>query len=114
MKKSVANSDHYFWGAGCEGWHLAATKNLSVIEEVVPPGASEIQHFHHRAEQFFYILEGVATIELSDKTIELSCGEGLSVPVRCGHRLTNSGSKTLRFIVVSTPPSHGDRTVLEE
>jgi hypothetical protein len=29
--------------------------NLSVIEERMPPGASEVRHFHTNAQQFFFI-----------------------------------------------------------
>jgi mannose-6-phosphate isomerase-like protein (cupin superfamily) len=37
--------------------------NLSVIEERMPPGASEVGHFHRNAQQFFLILSGQAIME---------------------------------------------------
>ena len=30
------------------------------------------------------------------------------------HRLSNEGSEDFLFVLVSTPPSHGDRVVVEE
>ena len=31
------NAEHYRWGHECDGWHLVKDKNLSVIEEFMPP-----------------------------------------------------------------------------
>ncbi len=49
---SVANAEHYTWGANCDGWHLVRTPELSVIQERVPPGGRETRHLHTRARQF--------------------------------------------------------------
>ena len=38
---SRENAEHYRWGVDCDGWHLVRDKNLSVIEEFMPPGAAE-------------------------------------------------------------------------
>ena len=53
---SIKDAPHYTWGDLCDGWHLAKTDALSVIQERVPHGAAETRHFHNRAEQFFYVL----------------------------------------------------------
>lgn len=54
---------HYPWGENCHGWHLVKTDDLSVIEELVPPGSFEARHYHKQSTQFFYVLSGVARIE---------------------------------------------------
>ena len=106
---SRAHAAHYVWGESCNGWHLLATEGLSVIEERVPPGASEVRHLHARAHQFFYVLAGEATLELGGRTLVVAPGEGLEVPPGVAHRLLNAGAAELRFLVISAPPSHGDR-----
>ena len=53
---SRANARHYLWGGACDGWHLLAGDDLSVIEERMPPGTAEQRHSHVRARQFFYVL----------------------------------------------------------
>lgn len=106
---STENSDHYLWGTGCHGWHLAASDNLSVIQERVPEGASETRHFHNKAEQFFYILSGIATLEVSGNIHTLHPNEGFHIPAGVAHTLSNEHEEDLEFLVVSTPPSHGDR-----
>src|ERR1051326_903317 len=55
---SRENAEHYRWGVDCDGWYLVRDKNLSVIEEFMPPGTAEIRHHHQHAQQFFYILSG--------------------------------------------------------
>jgi mannose-6-phosphate isomerase-like protein (cupin superfamily) len=106
---SIKNGDHYLWGADCHGWHLVASKNLSVIQERVPQGASEIRHLHNKAEQFFYILSGIATLEVSGDINVLQPNEGFHIPAGVAHTLSNEHEQDLEFLVVSTPPSHGDR-----
>jgi len=106
---SIANSEHYLWGNNCDGWHLAASKNLSVIRERVPSGSSENRHLHKSAEQFFYVLSGIATLEVDGKIYTLQPGEGYHVPAGMAHTLSNEHEQVLEFLVVSTPPSHGDR-----
>jgi len=61
----------YAWGRGCTGWELADEDALSVKQESMPPGTSERWHFHEKALQVFYILEGVATFETGTGTIKV-------------------------------------------
>ncbi|MBB6183943.1 cupin domain-containing protein [Oleiagrimonas soli] len=105
---------HYRWGEVCDGWHLLAGDDLSVIEERVPPGASETRHRHTRARQFFYVLEGEATMELEGVEHVLRAGQGLHVPPGATHCLRNASEAAVRFLVVSAPKSHGDRETVAE
>ena len=106
---SRENAEHYFWGGKCDGWHLVKTPGISIIEERVPPGGAETRHVHARSEQFFYVLAGTATVEADGRVHELHSNEGLHIPAGKPHRLSNRCGENLSFIVVSVPPSHGDR-----
>lgn len=106
---SIKNGKHYAWGGNCDGWHLASSENLSVIQERVPTGSSETRHLHHKAEQFFYILSGTANLEVSGVMHTLNPNEGFHVPAGIAHTLSNKHDEALEFLVISTPPSHGDR-----
>ncbi len=103
------NAEHYNWGDNADGWHLLKTDNLSVIEENVPPGGAEQRHFHHQSQQFFYVLSGVASIEIDGEIFEVSTGNGIHVPSKANHQLMNKGSANLKFLVISQPKSIGDR-----
>ena len=78
----------------------------------MPPGTAEVRHFHHVAQQFFYVLRGVATFELAGETLQLGPGEGIQVAPGQAHQLRNESGEALDFIVVSTPHAHGDRVVV--
>ncbi len=108
------NAEHYSWGNGCDGWHLLKRDDLSVIEERVPPGKSEVVHYHEHARQFFYVLKGTATLVFETENIVLREREGVEVPPKVPHQLRNDSSEVLEFLVVSTPKSHGDRIVVKE
>lgn len=109
MKVSIENTEYYLWGGNCEGWHLAKSDCLSVIQERVPSGGSEIRHYHRKSEQFFYVLSGVATLEIEGSTHQLNPLQGIHVPAGNRHQLRNDNQEDLIFLVISTPPSHGDR-----
>ena len=106
---SKNNADHYIWGNICDGWHLAKSKGLSVIQESVPSGCSEIKHLHQQSEQFFFVLSGKATLEADENIYVLEKHEGLHIPANIAHQLKNNDKSDLVFLVISTPPSHGDR-----
>ena len=110
---STNTADHYKWGgdlgADCDGWHLVKTSNLSVIEELMPPGTSERRHYHLRARQFFYVLDGVLTLEVDGQHFVLQTGEGIEVSPGQPHQAYNQSAAPVRILVTSQPPSHGDR-----
>jgi quercetin dioxygenase-like cupin family protein len=108
---SIANAEHYLWGQACDGWHLLATDDLSVIEERMPPGSYELRHFHTSARQYFYVLDGQVTLELDGVTHRLQRGEGLHIPPGLAHQMRNDSGADVRFIVISAPKAHGDRVV---
>jgi len=109
---SIRNAEHYVWGDGCDGWHLLAGDDLSVIEERMPPGAAEQRHRHARARQLFYVLEGEAVLEMEGAAHVLRPGEGLHVPPGAAHQMRNDSGADARFLVVSAPKSHGDRVAV--
>ncbi len=106
---SKATAEHYVWGKGCDGWHLVRNPQLSVIQERMPAGTAEVRHFHHRAQQFFYVLAGTAVMEVESRSIVLTAGEGIWIPAGTPHQMRNDSDDEVHFLVISQPPSHGDR-----
>lgn len=109
---SVANRDtceHYRWGDGCDGWRLVDADDLSVIEETMPPGTTEVRHRHVRARQFFRVLAGELQIEVEGKTATLVAGDGLEVAPGLAHEVRNTAPITAHFLVVSSPTTRVDR-----
>lgn len=108
------NAEHYIWGGDCDGWHLLKSPALSVIQERVPPGRREVRHYHQHAHQFFYVLSGIATLEVDGRILKVGPRQGCSVPPKVPHQLSNEEAEDLEFVVVSAPLSHGDRVEVGE
>jgi mannose-6-phosphate isomerase-like protein (cupin superfamily) len=66
---SRENAEHYSWGNLYDGWHLLKSSGLSIIQELVPAGGSEDKHYHLHSHQFFFVLNGEATMEINDTRI---------------------------------------------
>jgi mannose-6-phosphate isomerase-like protein (cupin superfamily) len=106
---TTKTAEHYSWGDGCDAWYLVKNDRLHVIQERMPPGTSETRHLHHRAQQFFYVLKGEATLEVNGDALLLRAHEGAWVPAGTPHQLQNLSGSELEFLVTSEPPSHSDR-----
>jgi mannose-6-phosphate isomerase-like protein (cupin superfamily) len=76
---------------------------LSVIEECMPPGASEVRHFHRNAQQFFFILSGQAMMETNRERILLLAGHGIAIPPGTRHQFRDHFEEPVRFLVISQP-----------
>ena len=106
----TTSGERYQWGSASEGWHLLNRPELSVIQERVPPGDRERRHFHTKARQFFYVLQGHAVLEVDGARLDLVAGQGVEVPPGVPHQFMNDSQSAVTFLVVSCPHSHGDRT----
>jgi len=104
-----SSAEHYRWGEQCEGWHLVQSDVMSVIQEHMPPHSSEVRHCHSRARQFFFVLSGRATVEVDGERQTLESQQGLEIAPGKAHQMFNESELALSFLVVSCPPSHGDR-----
>jgi len=106
---SRENAEHYRWGVDCDAWYLVKDKQVSVIEEFMPPGAAEVRHHHERAQQFFYILTGEVLMEINGENVLIPAGSGVRILPGTRHQIRNPSCSPVRFLVISQPPSHGDR-----
>src|SRR5579859_2408073 len=106
---SKRTAEHYAWGDRCDGWHLVKNPQLSVIQERMPAGTAEVRHFHHHAQQFFYLLAGEAVMERDGRLLVLTAGDGIWIPAGQPHQMKNESGAEVHFLVISQPPSHGDR-----
>lgn len=112
-KINKQNAEHYLWANNCHGWHLIKQPELSVIQEEMPPNTSEVRHYHKHSRQLFFILSGEATIEVDGRRQVLQAHEGLEILPGQAHQVFNESQQNLEFIVVSQPPSHGDRILCD-
>ncbi len=106
---SSENAEHYVWGENCDGYFLLKRGEVHIIEERMPPGTSEQAHWHERSRQLFYVLEGDLTMRFEGGDVQVPCGSALEIEPGKLHQASNESGAEVRFLVVSVPPSHGDR-----
>jgi mannose-6-phosphate isomerase-like protein (cupin superfamily) len=109
MKTSKATAPHYKWGAMCDGWFLENSPERTIIHERMPPGTIEARHYHRGAKQFFFILGGIATMEMEGKLVKLQPHEGVTIEAGVLHQIKNESNEAVEFLVISTPSTKGDR-----
>jgi mannose-6-phosphate isomerase-like protein (cupin superfamily) len=114
MKRSKANTERYTWGKDCAGWHLLKTSSLSVIQELMPSGTTEQKHYHSKAQQLFFILNGRASFEVEDEVFQVDKDESFYIEPGLKHRIWNDQGEDLNFLVISEPASHEDRINCEQ
>lgn len=111
---SVANANQYGWGDNCQGWNFLDTDELSVKQELMPPGTAELLHFHKYAQQFFYILSGEATFWIEGQTFVVRSNQGILITPGVKHRIANYKEEDLSFVLTSQPSTKNDRFNCEE
>lgn len=106
---SKKTAPHYEWGQGCDGWRLADSDTLSVIEERMPAGASEVRHRHAAACQVFYTLSGELRFEIDGDDLLAKSGDAVRIPAGVPHRVwTADDGPGATFLVISQPTTRGD------
>jgi mannose-6-phosphate isomerase-like protein (cupin superfamily) len=112
MVISIQNAEHYVWGDSCDGWRLLKRDDMSVIQERVPAGGTEVKHYHNTARQFFYILDGEGLMIFEDNQVVLHKGEGVEIAPGVSHQFKNQSDADVHFLVISVPSTRGDRVNL--
>jgi mannose-6-phosphate isomerase-like protein (cupin superfamily) len=107
-------AEHFTWREVCDGWYLVNQPDrLTVLQEYMPPGISEVRHLHCQAYQFFFILAGTATLEINGQYMYLHPFEGAAIPPSVAHQMRNVSDAPLEILVISRPNSRDDRVLLD-
>lgn len=107
-KINKATAENFQWGTGCQGWHLLANDDLTVAQEIMPPNSMGVEHYHEVCQQFFYVLEGEASIVIEGTKHILNPGDGILISPGALHQIRNDSSNDLHFIAISSPNSFND------
>lgn len=90
----------------------SAIRNQSLAEARLGPGQSTTPHYHPRAEEIYYILEGAGRMQLATDVRMVRPGDAIAIPPNVAHQITNSGGDTLRFLCCCAPCYEHEDTVL--
>lgn len=75
---------------------------MTILEITEPPNGEGPLHVHHTEDEGFWILEGSATFEVGDQTIEARAGDYVFGPRDIPHRYT-TGPDGCRMLFIFTP-----------
>jgi quercetin dioxygenase-like cupin family protein len=75
---------------------------MTILEITEAAGAEAPLHVHHREDEGFWILDGDATFEVGDQTIEAHAGDYVFGPRDIPHRYT-VGPEGCRMLFLFTP-----------
>lgn len=89
-------------------------KNQSLAEARLPPGGSTTPHYHKRAEEIYYILEGEGRMCIGEDIRGVVHGDAIAIPPARTHQINNTGSGVLKFLCLSAPCYEHEDTVLTE
>ncbi len=94
-----------WWGDGLAEVKATAADTdgqMTILEITEPPNKQAPLHVHHKEDEGFWILEGSATFEVGDETIEARAGDFLLGPRDIPHRYT-TGPDGCRMLFIFTP-----------
>ena len=87
----------------------APVQNQSLAEARIAAGNTTQRHFHRVAEEFYFILEGTAEMEIDGTTQTVNPGDAILIPPGAWHQITASKEAPVRLLCCCAPPySHED------
>lgn len=75
----------------------------SLAQETLPPGCAVTPHRHRQIEEIYYIVSGSGLMTVGDETREVEAGDAVYVPRGQRHTLENTGSDSIKLILVCGP-----------
>lgn len=90
----------------------SAIRNQSLAEARLPVGSATAPHYHPRAEEIYFLLEGRGRMQIEADTREVGPGDAIAIPPGVRHQITNVGPNTLRFLCCCAPCYEHEDTVV--
>ena len=81
----------------------ATAGEMAVWETIVAPEAGPPLHVHYAEDETFYILAGIFSITLGDRSIVASPGATMFLPRGIPHTFRNIGGTVGRILCMATP-----------
>ena len=92
----------------------SCSRNQSLAEARIHPGASTQEHFHRLAEEIYYITHGRGRMRIEDEMRDVKAGDSIAIPPGKKHKLWNTGTETLRLLCCCAPAYEHEDTFITE
>tara|TARA_Y100000361_G_scaffold98524_1_gene88377 strand:+ start:134 stop:484 length:351 start_codon:yes stop_codon:yes gene_type:complete len=101
--------EHRPWGSF---EHLLDCEYCKVKRIIVKPGHKLSYQYHHKRNEVWVVVQGVATVTLDDKVVDIRETEIVNIPVTTKHRVENKGTEDLVFIETQTGTYFGEDDIV--
>ena len=101
--------EHRPWGSF---EHLLDCEYCKVKRIIVKPGQKLSYQYHHKRNEVWVVVQGVATVTLDDKVVDVKETEIVNIPVTTKHRVENKGTEDLVFIETQTGTYFGEDDIV--
>ena len=91
----------------------SAITQCSLAEEMLPPGCAVTPHYHRDIEEIYYLVSGRGLMTVGDEIQEVNAGDAVYVPRGHRHTLQNTGTETIKLILVCGPAFFYEDQVFE-
>ncbi len=88
-------------------------RRQSLAEARLPAHGATTPHYHPRAEEIYYILEGRGSMQIGGEVRPVGPGDAIAIPPGARHQIRNTGSVVLKFLCCCAPAYEDEDTVLE-
>ena len=105
--ESLASAEPFTTKDGSTIRELHHTGVQSPAEATLEPGQATERHYHVRAEEIYFLLEGEGEMEIDGERRRVGPGDAILIPAGARHQIR--AEAPLRFLCCCAPPySHGD------
>ena len=87
---------------------------LSLAEVTITPNGGASEHYHHRMEEVYYLLQGKARLTVNDEARIVGPGDTIVIPPGARHKIVNVGATDVVMIVACAPAWHEEDNVFLE
>ena len=91
----------------------SAITQCSLAEEMLPPGCAVTPHYHRDIEEIYYLVSGRGLMTVGDEIQEVNAGDAVYVPRGNRHTLQNTGTETIKLILICGPAFFYEDQVFE-
>ncbi len=92
---------------------LYTGQHLQLVLMTLKPGQEIGAETHKGNDQFFRIEKGRGEVWIDGKSTKIKRDDAVLVPAGACHNIVNTGSKSLRFYTLYSPPHHQDGVLRE-
>ena len=92
----------------------SAIRNQSLAEARLPVGASTQEHYHPKAEEIYYITQGIGRMRIESELRDVKPGDAVAIPPGKKHKLWNTGAEILHLLCCCAPAYENEDTVITE